>query len=83
MIAMFSYICQGDQMIRCVKNTSMYSNPLLTFHLCEVNTNAVFPNNICDLYYNHLHLFQSTVTAVAKLVRTIHFPKNSLCGHSI
>lgn len=29
---MFSYICQGDQMIRCVKNTSMYSNPLLTFY---------------------------------------------------
>lgn len=45
------------------------------FILCEVNTNAVFPNNICDLYYNHLHLFQSTVTAVAKLVRTIHFHK--------
>lgn len=25
----------------------------------------VFLNNICDLYYNHPHLFQSTATAVA------------------
>lgn len=80
-MAMFSYISQGDQEIRLGKTTLQCTqNPLLTFYFMWSQYQYGFSQqfNICDLYYNHPHLFQSTATAVAlKLVRTTHFPKIS------